>query len=159
MISDAELAEMEKRRDATTKKWWWPRKVDANTVANLRRDYDLGAEIDDESLLERYGYEIGGIEQAALWDHIGDARDNYDPLAFFAIDLVDQHKRLIAAYREARELLESVMDDLGIASETYEVSDNTPGFRSGEPRDENSLDVSSDVIEQIRAFLARKEGL
>lgn len=68
------------------KPWWWPQEIGPEWYAQLRDDYDDKADWSDEQLLDYFG---GGWDQFAdTWDHLGDARAEYEKLARAFLSLV-----------------------------------------------------------------------
>ena len=69
---------------------WWPVRIDAGYIAGLRNDYpDECAGRDDESVREHFNPESEQFQ--CLWDHIGDAMADYEPLAAAFLRLVEIH--------------------------------------------------------------------
>lgn len=61
------------------KSWWFPVLADAAWCARLRTDYPEATEgMDDEALRDEYAH---GWKYADTWDHLGDARAEYEKLA------------------------------------------------------------------------------
>lgn len=99
-MTDDDLAEIERR--CAEKPFWFPRVVGPDTVAQLRKDYDLSDSMDDESVLATYEY-WGRYENTSLWDHCGDAAEDYEPLADAYLLASDDIPRLLAELRAVRE--------------------------------------------------------
>lgn len=81
--------------------WCYPVICDAAYFARLRDDYPENAYMDDDGLHEYYN---DGRKYSITWDHIGDAYEEYEPLAdaFFEQEkrikeLEDQNAGLVAA--------------------------------------------------------------
>lgn len=60
------------------KPWWYPELVDASYLARLREDYPEHAAWGDDELRSHYDCES---RYGVTWDHIGDAYEEYEPLA------------------------------------------------------------------------------
>jgi hypothetical protein len=60
------------------KPWWFPVRCDADFCARLRKDYPENAHMSDEDLINYYN---DGRKFQCLWDHIGDAYEEWEPLA------------------------------------------------------------------------------
>jgi hypothetical protein len=68
------------------KPWWFPVLVDAEWVARIRSDYpDDTSGMDDDDIKDRYAE---GWKYADTWDHLGDARAEYEQLADAYLELV-----------------------------------------------------------------------
>lgn len=60
--------------------WWWPREANDAWRAQLRKDYpDDTKDKSDDELDDEYNEE--GYKYVDTWDHVGDARAGYEPLA------------------------------------------------------------------------------
>ncbi len=70
--------------------YWFPKLVDNAYLQQLRDDYPEQAHLDDDSLKEHFDL---WWKYADTWDHLGDARDEYEKLA-------DAYLALIAKYPE-----------------------------------------------------------
>ena len=73
--------------------WWEPKLVGHETVARLRESYPETAHLDNAELLIHYGYEGHKYENSALWDHTGDAQDDYERLADAYLRLLSKGER------------------------------------------------------------------
>jgi hypothetical protein len=71
-IKDAFMSEQRKQP------WWVPVPTDANWLARIRSDYPDHAEDSDDELREHFAH---GRKYAVLWDHVGDAYADFQPLA------------------------------------------------------------------------------
>lgn len=60
------------------KPYWYPVLCDKEYFDRLREDYPENAHMSDEELHEYYN---DGLKYQILWDHIGDAYEDYEPLA------------------------------------------------------------------------------
>ena len=70
------------------KPWWWPELVTPEWRARIRAEYPEDVEgMDDDALDEHYAQ---GWSYADTWDHIGDAREEYEKLANAFLRLVDE---------------------------------------------------------------------
>jgi hypothetical protein len=59
--------------------WWFPVITDSKWVANIRKDYpENTANMDDDEVRDHYA---DGRKYVDTWDHLGDARDEYEALA------------------------------------------------------------------------------
>lgn len=62
------------------KPWWWPQLMDDEWRASLRADYpEDTAGMDDDDLNAKYGED--GWKYVDTWDHLGDARQQFEALA------------------------------------------------------------------------------
>lgn len=61
------------------KPYWWPVLINEDYFNRLRKDYPEDAYLSDEELNEYYN-ELGR-KYSVLWDNIGDAYEDYEPLA------------------------------------------------------------------------------
>jgi hypothetical protein len=68
------------------KPYWWPQLKDDEWRAQLRKDYEEAADMNDEELDDHYGE--GANKYVDLWDHLGDAREEYQYLADAFLKLV-----------------------------------------------------------------------
>jgi hypothetical protein len=67
------------------KLWWIPELTDAAWCARIREDYlEDAADLDDHSIQSKYAK---GLKYADTWDHLGDAREQFEKLAdaYFAL--------------------------------------------------------------------------
>ena len=62
----------------TDKPFWWPVPTDAAWGAQMRVDYPENAAFDDELMRQYYNH---GRRYETPWDHIGEAYEEYEPLA------------------------------------------------------------------------------
>lgn len=61
------------------KPWWFPVLADAAWCDRIRKDYPEDTDgMDDEEIREEYAH---GWKYADTWDHLGDAREEYEQLA------------------------------------------------------------------------------
>lgn len=68
------------------KLWWFPVLTDAEWCARIRQDYpEDAAELDDDEIREQYA---DGWKYADTWDHLGDAREDYERLADAYLELL-----------------------------------------------------------------------
>ena len=58
------------------KPWWWPERTDAAWCDRIRHEYDEA--MCDDDIREKYA---NGRKYAVLWDHVGDAYDQFERLA------------------------------------------------------------------------------
>lgn len=69
---------------------WFPTLMDARWVAGVRADHPKETDgMSDEFLRESYG---NGGKYADTWDHLGDARHDYEKLADAYLELLDRTK-------------------------------------------------------------------
>ena len=81
--------------------WWWPVRADKNWMQRIRDDYPEATGLDDDEIAEKYA---DGWPFADTWDHLGDAREEYQPVA----------EELLALYAHRRlRTLENYHDDDG----------------------------------------------
>lgn len=79
------------------KPWWYPELTDAAWVAEKRADYPEATEgMDDESVRDKYA---DGCKYQDLWDHVGDAREQFEKLADNYLELRASAERVVAAMR------------------------------------------------------------
>jgi hypothetical protein len=71
------------------KPWWWPVRMDAEWFARLRSNYPEKVEWSDEELQDYFGE--GWDKFTDTWDHLGDARAEYEHLAEAFLKLVEAH--------------------------------------------------------------------
>ena len=67
------------------KPWWWPEPVTPEWRARIRTDYPEAANMDDDTLDNSYAE---GWQYSDTWDHLGDARAEYQELADAFLALV-----------------------------------------------------------------------
>lgn len=67
------------------KPWWFPVLCDEEYFARLREDYPNKAHLSDRELQVHFN---NGAKYATLWDHIGDAYGDYEPLADAYLELL-----------------------------------------------------------------------
>ena len=65
--------------------WWYPKRTDQVWLDRIRGDYPDNAGRSDEELREIYA---DGSRYATLWDHTGDALEQFEKLADAYLDLV-----------------------------------------------------------------------
>ena len=70
------------------KPWWWPEEINDAYFQRLRSDYPEKADWSDDRLLDYFGE--GWTKFADTWDHLGDARDEYEKLATAFLMLVSE---------------------------------------------------------------------
>lgn len=92
--------------------YWYPERTDDAWLARIREDYPERSDWDDESLRE---YFADGQKYATTWDHIGDAYNDYEPLADAFLNLKSEHATLMEAAEGARVLLARLSSD-GLSS-------------------------------------------
>lgn len=68
------------------KPYWWPQPVNQEWRDRIRKDYpEEAADMDDDTIDDTYG---NGWKYADLWDHLGDARADYEKLADAFLQMV-----------------------------------------------------------------------
>ena len=70
---------------------WWPKVIDDNRIKELREEYPATtARLSDEGVLDYYeeGKPKGGF--TTLWDHVGEAYEDYEKLATAFLRLVEE---------------------------------------------------------------------
>ena len=73
-----------------TRPYWLAEVTDVNWCNRIRKDYpDDTKGMDDEAIREYYA---DGRKYADLWDHLDDARDDYEQLADAYIALLKKQK-------------------------------------------------------------------
>lgn len=58
--------------------YWYPRLTNTEWCDRIRKDYPKAALWDDETIRDEYA---NGWKYADMWDHLGDARGDYEKLA------------------------------------------------------------------------------
>lgn len=70
------------------KPWWWPDEINDEWFARIRKDYpDDTADMSKDEIEEKYG---GGWKYSDTWDHLGDARGDWQQLADAFLKLVEE---------------------------------------------------------------------
>jgi hypothetical protein len=92
------------------KPWWIPELTDAAWCARIREDYpEDAADSDDDTIRDEYA---DGWKYADTWDHLGDAREQFEQLAdaYFALtaELAKEKHRADSWVKAARELAQSM---------------------------------------------------
>ena len=64
------------------KPWFWPVPTDAAWCAKQRKEYNLSEYICDDDIRNRYA---DGCRYAVLWDHVGDAYEEFEALADYIL--------------------------------------------------------------------------
>ena len=79
--------------ESDNKPWWWPQVIDEDHLVRLREEYEIDQMTSDDKLLDEYedGKRIGDF--STLWDHTGDAYDQFAALARAFLDLVERVER------------------------------------------------------------------
>jgi len=82
--------------------WWWPVLVDEKLIAELRQDYPEKCDglDDDEVLCE---FDLDCTKYADTWDHLGDARGEYEQLADAFLEIVQRADALVDLVLAASE--------------------------------------------------------
>lgn len=76
------------------KPYWFPTLCDKEYCKRLREDYpDQAKGMSDEELVEHYN---DGAKYSTTWDHVGDAYEEYEPLADSFLDLLSGVKTVLA---------------------------------------------------------------
>ena len=82
------------REQTTEKPWWFPVITDAAWCERIRSDYSEDTDgMDDDDIRDEYA---DGCKYADLWDHTGDAREQFEELADAYLELLDQWNRRAA---------------------------------------------------------------
>ena len=82
------------RQQTTEKPWWFPVITDAAWCERIRSDYSEDTDgMDDDDIRDEYA---DGCKYADLWDHTGDAREQFEELADAYLELLDQWSRRAA---------------------------------------------------------------
>jgi len=76
------------------KPWWFPQITNQEYCDRLRKDYPEGAKLSNDELIDIYA---NGRKYAVLWDHIGDAYEEYEKLADAYIDLLKTASQQVVA--------------------------------------------------------------
>lgn len=89
------------------KPWWIPELTDAAWCARIREDYpEDAADSDDDTIRDEYA---DGWKYADTWDHLGDAREQFEQLAdaYFALtaELAKEKHRADSWVKAAPELI------------------------------------------------------
>lgn len=66
--------------------WWFPELADATYFARLREDYPDKAGWTDDELNDHFNE--GGQKYVDTWDHLGDARAQFEALADAYLELL-----------------------------------------------------------------------
>jgi hypothetical protein len=75
------------------KPYWFPILCNKEYFEQLRKDYPENAEWSDEELHEYYN---NSLKYQTLWDHIGDAYEDFEPLADMYLKMRDAIKGALA---------------------------------------------------------------
>lgn len=67
------------------KPWWFPQLADAAWCARIRSEYPEAASLDDDEIRDEYA---DGWKYADTWDHLGEARAEYEKLADAYLELL-----------------------------------------------------------------------
>lgn len=105
---------------------WFPQLVDDAYLARLRKDYPENAHLDDDALRSEYGCES---KYGVTWDHIGDAYDEYEPLADAYLELRDELSALKEENAKLRKALEFYGDNKNWTD--YQTVSRHPGDSVG----------------------------
>lgn len=93
------------------KPYWYPDPTNHEYCDRIRKDYsEKGAEDkSDEEIIEEYAE---GREYSVLWDHIGDAYDDYKPLAdnfLKSIELLKKCEKVLVTKSNDRSELNELL--------------------------------------------------
>ena len=113
--------------------WWEPQLIDDAFLARLRKDYPDRAILSDNELLFEFDYG-DGRKYATTWDHIGDAYEQFEPLA-------DAYRTQCTEHQVARALIWYVWNEF-----------NAIRARDGAPEGV-SYDFWNSMTEVMRKFL------
>jgi hypothetical protein len=73
------------------REWWFPALTGDAWIARIREDYPEETQnLSDEEIRDKYA---DGRKYADLWDHLGDARDDWEKLADAYSNLLEVLKR------------------------------------------------------------------
>jgi len=79
-------------------RFWFPKLVDADYIIKLRQDYpEETSAMDDDTIIDKY---CDGQRYATLWDHQGDAYEDFEPLADAFFELLAENEKLRLAMEE-----------------------------------------------------------
>jgi hypothetical protein len=95
------------------KEWWFPVLCDDAYFARLRNDYPEDARLSDEELHEKYNE---GLKYQQLWDHTGDAYEQFEKLAD---DWVSLRKDAVELIEKMRKQLERKPHEDGMADQEF----------------------------------------
>ena len=94
--------------------WWYPTKCEEAYFAQLRKDYPEIADMSDEELNEYYNE---GKKYQILWDHIGDAYEEYVPLADAFLKAESRVKELEGVLKKISNIFTTnLLSDGGLVS-------------------------------------------
>ncbi len=124
--------------------WWFPVRIDAAYFARLRKDYPDKTDWSDEELREHFDGE--DEKYSFTWDHLGDAKEEFEELAdaFFKL-----HADHLAAIKEAREA--GIREALNCLRDPYE------GASMITLEEMSNADGVNDCRRAIRALLSGGE--
>lgn len=105
------------------KKYWEPVLCDDTYFARLRKDYPENAAMSDSELHDHYN---DSRKYQVLWDHLGDAYSDYEPLADAYLSLENRNARLTGLAEEAVECL--MLESGRIPSFTKRRLENLSGY-------------------------------
>ncbi len=77
---------------------WFPVRTDAKWLARIRAEYSEDTEgLSDDAIRDKYA---DGWKYADTWDHLGDARASYEPLADDYITLLERLEEIVKHLRD-----------------------------------------------------------
>lgn len=82
--------------------WWFPELVDDAYLARLREDYPENSHLSDDALRSKYECEA---KYGVTWDDLGDAYEQFEPLADAFLAQASELTRLKAEIERLRESL------------------------------------------------------
>jgi|GEM_PF-6581190 len=91
------------------KEFWYPKLVDADYVQGLREDYPEEIEDDWDDDVVRDQFDCTS-KYAQLWDNIGDAYDDFEPLADAFLELEKENDKLLKTIERYREAMQDLRD-------------------------------------------------
>ena len=94
--------------------WWFPVACDESYFARLREDYPEDASMSDEELHEHYNE---GQKYQNLWDHTGDAYDQFEKLADDWINLRTVVENIASQLTTDEGNREDTEDEFGLSME------------------------------------------
>ncbi len=91
------------------KSWWYPERVGPELAARLRKDLQEpeDSHLNDAGILAKYEYEG---KYATLWDHTGEAQEQFDPLADAFFQQQARIAELEAEVERLKQGLENIRD-------------------------------------------------
>lgn len=104
--------------------YWFPVKIDAEYFARLRRDYPENAHLPDDDLKEYFCEDSD--KYADVWDHVGDARRDWQELADWALDAIAVLKTF-----SGDDAVDSLLDRIGEENRPLAALEKAVGVWNG----------------------------